>query len=108
MSVRAMLRDRREVWRPTRTDDGMGGGSVVFSQVGTVRCKVDIPGAQERLSGGQWDAEHTHNVFLLPAADVRRGDELRGGSLVLRVVAVTAPSSPRYHKALCSAVQPGG
>lgn len=103
-----MLRDTREVWRPARTADGMGGGSVAFSLVGSARCKVDIPGAQERLTGGQFEAEHTHNVFLLPTADVRRGDELRGGPLALRVLAVVEPSGPRYRKALCSAAQAEG
>ncbi|MBB6400513.1 head-tail adaptor [Actinomadura coerulea] len=103
-----MLRDRREVFRPTRVSDGMGGGSTTFVKVGTVRCKVDLPGAEERESADQWGAEHTHSVFLLPSADVRRGDELRGGDLVLRVLTVVCPSSPRYRKARCSAVQPKG
>lgn len=108
MSVRALLRSRREVWRSVRTPDGLGGWTVAASQVDTVRCKVDIPSAEERNSGGQWSAEHTHTVFLLPTADVRRGDELRGGALPLRVLAVIEPSGPRYRKAVCSADQPEG
>ena len=103
-----MLRSRREVWRATDTPDGMGGSLRVFSLAGTVRCKVDQPSAAEREAGGQWAAEHTHSVFLPYTADVRRGDELRGGALVLRVLAVVEPSGPRYRKALCSAVQPEG
>lgn len=103
-----MLRDRREVWRPTESADGMGGRSVVFALVGPVRCKVDQPGATEHESADQWGAKHTHNVFVVPSADVRRGDELRGGALVLRVLAVFGPSGARYRKALCSATQPEG
>ena len=103
-----MLHSRREVWRLTSTPDGMGGESVAFSLAGSVRCKVDLPSAEERNSGGQWSAEHTHNVFLLPSADVRRGDELRGGPLVLRVLSVREPSGPRYRKALCNADEPEG
>lgn len=108
VSVAGMLRDRREVWRGTDTPDGMGGSSRVFALVGTVRCKVDIPGSQELERADRWEAEHTHNVFLLASADVRRGDELRGGALVLRVLSVVQPSSPVYRKALCSADQKEG
>lgn len=103
-----MLRTSREVWRPSMSDDGMGGGSLSFAKVGTVRCKVDIPGVQERESADQWTARHTHSVFLTATADVRRGDELRGGGLTLRVLAVYEPSRPDYRKALCSADQPEG
>jgi hypothetical protein len=103
-----MLRDSREVWRPSETLDSMGGRAVAFSQVGTVRCKVDAAGQSERELADQWAAEHTHTVFFLPSADVRRGDELRGGSLVLRVLSVIEPSSPQYRKALCSTEQPRG
>lgn len=103
-----MLRSRREVWRPSMSPDGMGGRSRTFARVGSVRCKVDIPGTQEREEAQRWGSEHSHSVFLLASADVRRGDELRGGPLTLRVLAVIEPSSPQYRKALCSAVQPEG
>lgn len=103
-----MLRDRREVWRAMNTPDGMGGSSRVVAHVGTVRCKVDIPGSQELERADRWESLHTHNVFLLASADVRRGDELRGGGLTLRVLSVVGPSSPAYRKALCSADQPEG
>ena len=105
MSVWAKLVSRRDVWRAMDTPDGMGGSSRVYAFVGTVRCKVDLPSAEEREEASRWGAEHTHNVFVLPSADVRRGDELRGGPLVLRVLSMVEPSSPRYRKALCSAVQ---
>lgn len=103
-----MLRDSREVWRPTETTDSMGGRSVAFAQVGTVKCKVDMAGQAESEQGDRWGAELTHTVFFLPSADVRRGDELRGGSLVLRVLAVVEPSSVIYRKALCRADQAQG
>ncbi|MFP3968423.1 head-tail adaptor protein [Actinomadura fulvescens] len=105
MSVRAMLRDRRDVWRPSMVSDGMGGHTRTLAKVGAVRCKVDQPEAKERETADQWGTEHTHSVYLTASADVRRGDELRGGPLVLRVLAVVEPSGPRYRKALCSAAQ---
>lgn len=102
-----MLRDRREVWRPSVSGDGMGGLPREFARVGVVRCKVDLPSAKEREQAGRWGAEMSHVVFLLPTADVRRGDELRGEGPSLRVLAVYEPSRRRYLKALCSAEQAG-
>lgn len=103
-----MIKDSREVWRPAETVDSLGGRSVVFTRVASVRCKVDQASAAEREESGQWGAECTNGVYMLPSADVRRGDELRGGPLVLRVLAVIQPSTPQYRKALCSAVQAEG
>ena len=108
MSVASMLRDSREVWRPTETTDALGGRSVAFARVGVVRCKVDQASAEERESAGSWGADYTRSVYALPSADIRRGDELRGGPLALRVLAVVEPSTPQYRKALCSAVQTEG
>ena len=108
MSIWARLNTRREVWRPSMTDDGMGGRTRSWVLVGTVRCKVDVPSAREREAGGQWSAEHTHSVFLLPKADVRRGDEIRGGPEPLRVLAVMEPSRRDYRKAVCQRLEPEG
>jgi head-tail adaptor len=103
-----MLRDSREVWRRTETADAMGGRATTWALVGTVRCKVDVPSVSERELADQWQALHSHNVFVMPSADVRRGDELRGGPLVLRVLSVVEPSRPDYRRALCSAEQTRG
>ncbi len=108
VSVWARLNTRREVWRPSMVSDGMGGLPREFARVGVVRCKVDLPSAKEREQAGKWGAEMSHVVFLLPTADVRRGDELRGGGPTLRVIAVYGPSGPRYLKALCGAEQTEG
>jgi head-tail joining protein len=107
VSVRTLLRTRREVWRTTTVPDGLGGFTTVTALAGTVRCKVDSATANERESGGQWSAEHTHSVFAVPSADIRRGDEIRGGRAPLRVLAVVEPSSPVYIKAICAADEPG-
>ncbi len=52
-------------------------------------------------------------MFLLPGADVRRGDELRGTDQLgqhqrLRVLSVVAPSTPVYRRAACELVQREG
>jgi SPP1 family predicted phage head-tail adaptor len=98
-----------EVWRPVTTPDGAGGETTTLvRQAQPVRGKVDQPSASERLLAQQAGAEHTHDVYLLPTADVRRGDELRGRGQRLRVLFVVEPSATRYRKAECRLIQPEG
>jgi SPP1 family predicted phage head-tail adaptor len=87
-----------DVWRPETAPDGSGGQTVTLTQVGEVWAKVDQPSAEERAVGQQWGAEHSHNIFLDPDADVRRGDELRGDGQTFRVLATVQPSRPIYRK----------
>lgn len=94
-----------EVWRPTTADDGYGGQDTTLVRQAGVRAKVDQPSASERLLAQQAGAEHTHDVFLLPDADVQRGDELRGRGQRLRVKQVVEPSATRYRKAECQLIQ---
>ena len=60
------------------------------------------------LLAQQAGSEHPHTVYVQPTADVRRGDELRDGDQVFRVLSVVEPSSPVYRKAECQLVQKEG
>uniref|UniRef100_A0AAU2A2G2 Head-tail adaptor protein n=1 Tax=Streptomyces sp. NBC_00093 TaxID=2975649 RepID=A0AAU2A2G2_9ACTN len=103
-----------EVWRPTTVPDGAGGKSTTLvKQAQPVRAKVDQPSPTERLVAAQTTSRHSHDIFLLPRADVRRGDELRGPDdlghrQVFRVQAVVQPSTPVYSKALVELIQAEG
>ncbi|MCZ4604989.1 head-tail adaptor protein [Streptomyces sp. Lzd4kr] len=100
-----------EVWRPETADDGHGGQTTSHAlQPDPVRAKVDQPSATEQLVAAQTTSEHSHDVFLLPSADVRRGDELRDATTgeQWRVLAVIGPSTARYRKALCQLIQGEG
>ncbi|MFC8012207.1 phage head closure protein [Streptomyces cinereoruber] len=107
MIARRLNRDLA-VWRPVTVDDGYGGQETTLVLQGEVRAKVDQPSASDRLLAQQAGAEHTHDVYLLPAANVERGDELRGDGQVLKVRSVVEPSSTRYRKAECYLVQKEG
>ncbi|MFC8276255.1 phage head closure protein [Streptomyces sp. NPDC057271] len=108
MSVGRWLNRTLEVWREAFTDDGYGGQESTWVRQSDVRGKVDQPSASDRILAQQASAEHTHDVFLLPTADVERGDELRGGGQVLKVTFVVEPSSTRYRKAECKLIQRQG
>lgn len=109
MSVGRWLNRTLQVWRPVTVDDGYGGQeTTLVRQEDDVRGKVDQPSASDRMLAQQAGAEHTHDVFLLPAADVARGDELHGGGQVLKVTSVVEPSSTRYRKAECKLIEREG
>ncbi|WP_033818886.1 head-tail adaptor protein [Kitasatospora sp. MBT63] len=97
-----------EVWRPAAVPDGAGGQAVALALAGEVRAKVDQPSASDRTLAAQTGSRHTHTVYLLPTADVARGDELRGGGQRLRVHSVVEPSRPDYRKAETELIQPEG
>lgn len=101
------------VYRPQTNDDGHGGETTTLVLKGTVRAKVDQPSPTERMVAAQTQSRHSHDIFLLPRADVRRGDELRGedalgNAQVFRVQSVVRPSTPVYSKALVELAQGEG
>jgi len=66
------------------------------------------PTAEERESADQWAARLTHTVYVPFGADVRRGDELRGGGDVFRVLASVHNSRNTYRKLPVERLQPEG
>ncbi|MGW3437056.1 phage head closure protein [Streptomyces bacillaris] len=105
MDITHLLNRVLEVWRTTTTDDGYGGQETTLTRRADVAAKVDQPSASERMLAQQAGSQHTHSVYLLPGADVRRGDELRGDGQALRVLHVVTPSGPVYRKAECELTQ---
>ncbi|MCZ7414312.1 phage head closure protein [Streptomyces sp. WMMC897] len=104
-----LLNRSLQVWRPTTTPDGAGGQVTTLVQLpDPVAAKVDQPTDTERMVAAQARSDHDHSIYLLPTADVRRGDELRGDGQTFRVLAVVTPSAPRYRKAECQLTQTEG
>lgn len=95
------------VWRPMTVSDGSGGQTVTLVEQGDVRAKVDQPSTSERVVAAQAGSAHSHNVYLLPDADVKRNDELRGDGQTFKVLATYQPSEPRYLKAECELIEAG-
>ncbi|PWG08775.1 head-tail adaptor protein [Streptomyces sp. V2] len=101
------------VHRPQDTDDGHGGKTTHLVEAGTVRAKVDQPSVGERAIAASTNSRHSHDIYLLPRADVRRGDELTGTDALgtaqrFRVQSVVQPSTPVYSKALAELIQTEG
>ena len=112
-SIGRYLNRQLEVHRLETADDGHGGQTTALDLKGTVRAKVDQPSPTERMVAAQSSSRHSHDIFMLPSADVRRGDELRGTDAlgheqVFRVQSVVQPSTPVYSKALVELTQGEG
>lgn len=99
--IEHLLNRRMTVMRPHTTGDGGGGQTTEWRVAGTVRARVDQPTATERETGDQNGADISHPVYLLPRADVRRGDRLVDGALDLLVLKIYGPSAPKYRRADC-------
>lgn len=105
--VARLLNAQAEVWRMSRTPDGMGGWAETWTRVATVRARFSQPSARERQAADQSQSRLSHVVYLASDADVRRSDELRLGSRVFDVLATFEPSEPgTYLRADCEARQP--
>ncbi|MGW4641809.1 head-tail adaptor protein [Sphaerisporangium sp. NPDC004334] len=96
-----LLNRTLQVRRPHTTGDGGGGQVTTWQAAGTVRARLSQPTAVERETGDQYGADLTYPVYLLPEADVRRGDQLIDGERVLLVTEVYTPSEPVYLRADC-------
>lgn len=106
-----LLNRTLEVRRPVSAPDGYGGQTATLAlQPDPVAAKVDQPSASDRLLAAQTTSKHSHDIYLQPFADVRRGDQLRdaGTDEQWLVLAVVAPSTPVYHKAQAQLIQGEG
>ncbi len=104
--VARLLNSSAEVWREGRIPDGMGGSITGFALLTTVRARFSQPSATERVIAAQNGADLSHVVYLLPSADVRRGDQLRSTGQIFTVLATYEPSVPgTYLRADCKARQ---
>jgi SPP1 family predicted phage head-tail adaptor len=107
-----LTRTELTVHRPSTVDDGAGGQTVTFAEVGTIRAQVSQPSTTERAEASQWGVELMHVIHTLAGADVRRGDELSGDlpsttdGRRLRVVAALSNSRSSYLRIEAEAAQP--
>ncbi|MCI0632518.1 MAG: phage head closure protein [Actinobacteria bacterium] len=101
------------VHRPSTVDDGSGGQTVTFTEVGTIRAQVSQPSTTERAEASQWGVELMHVIHTIADADVERGDELSGdlpssvpAGRRLRVVATISNSRSTYLRIEAEVAEP--
>jgi head-tail adaptor len=107
MGVNRLLNSSVTIWRVSTVPDGAGGEVTSLTQVGESRAMISQPSASERMLADQGQSLHSHNIHMPPTTNVRRGDELRHGAQVFRVLSVFEPSRPIYVRADVELTQHG-
>jgi head-tail adaptor len=107
VSLARLMNASVSVWRMSSVPDGAGGETTSLAQVATSRALISQPSASERMLADQGQSQHSHTIHTPPGTDVRRGDELRHGSQVFRVLSVFEPSRPIYVRADVELTQHG-
>lgn len=87
--------------------DGRGGfQNAPPTLVGTAAVRLNPAGAAETTRAQARGVVLSHVAYVLPSADLRRGDYLEIGDRVYEVIAVERPSVPDfYQKALAQETQ---
>lgn len=83
------------IQRATTASDGAGGRTRSFATVATVACRItpDAMGAREVLSNDRLRDSEPYRVAFPEGTDVRLGDRVSIGGMVLSVEAVRTPRS---------------
>jgi hypothetical protein len=112
MSIAHLMTQTLSQYRGEPVVDSGGGQDIVWSQVGTLRAKVNQPTPEEIQAAGTWGAQLSHVVHAEAYEDVRRGDMFGGETpsevlpgFMLRVIAVVSDSHQTYRRMLCEVVQ---
>lgn len=83
--------------RKIRTDDGQGGWIEDWQDVGTIQGRLRSASASERTAAAQEQATISHVFYCAAGEDVRRGDRIVSGSLVVEIIAIREPSYAGHH-----------
>lgn len=90
----AFLPDSAVISRPARTSDSAGGYTSAYSDVATVKARVQTYARQqptENVIGERVQAKTAFTIVLPALTDVRPGDRITIGSVVYEVNASLAP-----------------
>lgn len=84
-------------WRYTQVDDGMGGGTIQWTQIDTVPGRLSSPSPAEQQAAAQEGVHVDYALYLAADTDLARGERLVDGDITVEVVTVTVPSVASHH-----------
>lgn len=97
-----------EVWRAARTEDGKGGLAKAFALASSVSGRL-TPLSAAQTPRAMQERGVVALRFSTPAAtDILAGDQVRTGSRIASVDAVTITSSGRRKQCVCEEVNDAG
>ena len=80
----------------TATDDGQGGQSFVWADVGSFRGRISPLTAQERLLQNKATMATTHRIYCDPMT-VTPKDRIKWGTYYFEIIGITNPSEIYHH-----------
>ena len=80
----------------TVTDDGMGGQSEAWADVGSFRGRISPLTAQERLLQNKATMTTTHRIYCDPMT-VTPKDRIKWGTYLFEIIGITNPSESYHH-----------
>lgn len=83
--------------RQITVEDGQGGIYMEWRDIGTIRGRLRPASAQERTAAAQERAVISHVLYCGASEDVRRGDRVASGDLVVEITAVREPGYAGHH-----------
>lgn len=93
----SLLNNTFTVERRTRTHDGQGGFSIGYSSVGSVEGRVRPASSTEREVAAAELRVISHVLYVVDGEDIKRGDRVTCGDLVLEVDGIREPSLADHH-----------
>jgi SPP1 family predicted phage head-tail adaptor len=96
-----LLRNRLTIQQETRADDGAGGSTTSWADIGSVWARVAGVGGREFYEAKRLNPEISHQVELRYRSDIQGGMRLLWDSRVLRVESAIDPDGER-RRLLCN------
>jgi|GEM_PF-2172947 len=95
------------VKRKVKTPDGLGGYTLSYTTIGTIKGKLDpmfLP--REPVNIGKFRSFNTHILYTVCSSNILRDDKIEGEGKVLRVIALKEPSEANHHYEIhCEEIQ---
>lgn len=82
------LKNRITFQRQTKTADGAGGGSIVWSDIAETRAFIKPMSGNERLQSMRLETNVTHRIFIRYRTDIRTDDRIsyKGRTMQIRAL----------------------
>lgn len=93
----SLLNNSFVVSRRVRTDDGQGGWTISYLELGTVEGRICPATSNERVVADAEEQQITHVLYVEHGEDIARGDLVICDDLTVEVLGVREPSKAGKH-----------
>lgn len=95
--MRHLFNKTLTVKRKVEVSDGQGGWTESYEIVGYIKGRISRAGIGERTVAAQQHAEVSHTVYCGADEDIKRGDLVTDGNIIVEIIGVNNPSLADHH-----------